>query len=323
MNNILITSAGQRVSLLRFFQKELINLSPGSKVFAADAKISLSPACFEADKAFEVPLINDPSFFQRIKEICVVNDVKLVIPTIDTELTLLSSKRAEFLDLGVDILVSDIDFINQCRDKRKTNVLFEEMGIRIPKLIDKYNPTFPLFIKPYDGSLSRDIFKIMGRDALSDYHMNNEKFMFMELVDTSKYKEYTVDAYYDKYGTLTCAIPRERIFVRSGEVNKSRTAKNILHEIMFSNLSAIQGARGCITLQFFLNVDNGDYYGIEINPRFGGGYPLSYHAGGNYPRWIISEYLFGQDIPINQSWRDGLLMLRYDDEIIVGPDDQL
>jgi carbamoyl-phosphate synthase large subunit len=161
----------------------------------------------------------------------------------------------------------------------------------------------------------------MGTEELSDYHLNNEKFMFMELVDTSKYKEYTVDAYYNKYGTLICAIPRERIFIRCGEVNKSRTAKNILHDIMFSNLSNLQGARGCVTLQFFLNEDNGDYYGIEINPRFGGGYPLSYYAGGNYPKWIIEEYLYGQEIAVNTLWKDGLLMLRYDDEIIVGIDD--
>lgn len=321
MDNILITSAGQRVSLLRFFQKELKSVSPDSKVFTVDANTSLSPACQVADAAFCVPLLSNDGYMESLKEICSEHEIKLIIPTIDTELRILASRRNELLDLGVDILVSDTEFIEICRDKRKTHVFFKDMGIKVPASIDKKNPTYPLFIKPYDGSLSKDIFKIMNSDELTDYHRNNEKFMFMELIDNTKFKEYTVDAYYNKNGSLICAIPRERIFVRGGEVNKSRTQKNILHDLMFSNLSYIKGARGCITIQFFLNEVTGDFYGIEINPRFGGGFPLSYHAGGNYPKWIIEEYLYGQKIAVNTTWKDGLLMLRYDDEIIVGRDD--
>ena len=141
--------------------------------------------------------------------------------------------------------------------------------------------------------------------------------MFMDLIDTEIYKEFTVDAYYDANGILKCAIPRERIYVRAGEVNKSRTVKNYLHDVMFDKLSKLDGARGCLTFQYFLNENNSNVYGIEINPRFGGGYPLSYHAGGNYPRWIIEEYLLDKCVSPFFDWNDGLMMLRYDDEIIV------
>ncbi|RTZ49695.1 hypothetical protein EJ377_05105 [Chryseobacterium arthrosphaerae] len=57
--------------------------------------------------------------------------------------------------------------------------------------------------------------------------------------------------------------------------------------------------------------------GIEINPRFGGGYPLSYLAGANYPEWLLKEYFMGHDIPYFEDWEDNLLMLRYDDEVLV------
>lgn len=58
-------------------------------------------------------------------------------------------------------------------------------------------------------------------------------------------------------------------------------------------------------------------FGIEINPRFGGGYPLSYLAGAIYPRWIIDEYLFNREIPFCSNWDDKLLMLGYDHEFLV------
>ena len=72
------------------------------------------------------------------------------------------------------------------------------------------------------------------------------------------------------------------------------------------------------TLQVFKSRKKDEIIGIEINPRFGGGYPLSYCAGANFPKWIIEEYLlnnFNDDY--FENWNDNLLMIRYDQEIIV------
>jgi carbamoyl-phosphate synthase large subunit len=77
------------------------------------------------------------------------------------------------------------------------------------------------------------------------------------------------------------------------------------------------GARGCLTIQVFFHKTNETILGIEINPRFGGGYPLSYLAGANYSEWIIKEYLLKQEIPEFNDWQDNLLMLRYDAEVLV------
>ena len=55
---------------------------------------------------------------------------------------------------------------------------------------------------------------------------------------------------------------------------------------------------------------------IELNPRFGGGYPLSYAAGANYPDWLIREYLLDEDVPEFEGWQDRTAMARYDDEVI-------
>lgn len=82
-------------------------------------------------------------------------------------------------------------------------------------------------------------------------------------------------------------------------------------------LKYIEGARGCLTIQVFLSKNQDVILGIEINPRFGGGYPLSYLAGANYSKWVIQEYLLDQDIAEFNGWKDNLLMLRYDAEVLV------
>ena len=112
-------------------------------------------------------------------------------------------------------------------------------------------------------------------------------------------------------------MPRKRIEVRDGEVNKGKTEKNELVNYIKEHLNEIEGARGCLTMQFFFNRNTRSIVAIEINPRFGGGYPLAYIAGANFPQFIIEEYFMNKEILYIENWEDNLLMLRYDDEIII------
>lgn len=317
MNNILITSAGQRVSLVRAFQKELKQLNCSNKVYTVDFNPILAPACMVSDGYQPISRVTDANYVSNLLEICKNLSVDLIIPTIDTELLVLAQNRELFLTNGITPIVSSTEFVQKCRDKRLISQFFSENNIEIPKPIDKNNPTFPLFLKPYDGSLSKDIFLINHSNELTEYHLNHPKLMFMEYIDPSKYEEYTVDTYYDKDGTLKCAVPRKRIFIRAGEINKGVTKKNELWTYVKERLSKINGAVGCLTIQFFFNPISKRVVGIEINPRFGGGYPLSYLAGANYPKFLIQEYILNKNIDYFEAWEENLLMLRYDDEILV------
>ncbi|MEC4008531.1 ATP-grasp domain-containing protein [Myroides odoratimimus] len=317
MNNILITSAGQRVSLVRAFQKELKKVSESGKVYTVDLNPILAPACHVSDGYKSVPRVTDSTYIESLLTICKEWNIKLIIPTIDTELAVLSTHRDLFLNEGIIPIVSSETFIAACRDKRIINEFFVERGVEIPKPIDKNNLLFPLFIKPYDGSLSKDIFLINNEDELTEYHMTNPKLMFMEYVAPNEHDEYTVDCYYNKENILCCAVPRKRIFVRAGEINKGVTEKNELLQFIEEKLGFIEGAIGCLTMQFFFNQITKRIIGIEINSRFGGGYPLSYLAGANYPGWIIKEYIENKSVNYFDSWEDKLLMLRYDDEVLV------
>jgi carbamoyl-phosphate synthase large subunit len=316
--NILISAAGRRVSLVKAFQKELKSINPDSKVFTVDQFPELSSACRISDGFFTVPKINDEKYIDSLIDLCLSLNIKLIIPTIDTELLKLAKNKKRFLENNIKVVVSSISFINKCRDKRKIHEFFKSKNINIAKEYSKTNYKLPLYIKPYDGSSRVDNYIIKHKKEITKYHLSNKKFMFLEYINHEAFDEYTCDLYFDKNSSLKCVVPRKRIAIRSGEVDKGITLNNQLVDFIKTHLGDIKGAVGCITLQLFLEKQGTKIFGIEINPRFGGGYPLSYLAGANFPKWIIEEYLLNKDIEENfDCWETNLLMIRYDDEVLV------
>jgi carbamoyl-phosphate synthase large subunit len=327
MGNVLISSAGRRVSLVRAFQKELSDLGSEGRVFAIDAKPELSAACAVADKSEAAPALTDPSYTDFLCSFVRRHEIKLIVPTIDTELQLLSAARDHIRDAGAILAVSSPGFLDICRDKRRTQAFFQERGITTPREVPLDNdPFLPLYAKPIDGSSSKDNYLIATPEDLYRYRPLLEStpgMIYMEAVNREEWDEYTIDLYYDRDGRLRCAVPRVRLATRSGEVVNATTHRNDLVPLMFDTFGSIPGALGCITLQLFRHRDGGRYIGIEINARFGGGFPLSYAAGANYPGWLLREHLLGQKIATCNDWKAGLTMLRYDQEILVSPESKV
>ena len=316
--NIIITSAGRRVSLVRGFQKELKELVPNGKVYASDSYPETSAACHVADGYVKAPLLNHPDYIDHLLQFCMQNSISMVIPTIDTELMILATNKDRFEANNIKVIISSAEFIIKCRNKRIIHEFFRSRGIAVAKEYNKDNYILPLYIKPIDGSGSIDNSIIRSRNDFKEGHFKNEKLMFLEYLDHNDYDEFTCDLYYDKNGSLKCAVPRKRIKLRDGEVNKGVTLRNELVPYLLKHLNKIEGAKGCLTVQFFKHRTSNEIYGIEINPRFGGGYPLAYLAGANFPKWLIQEYLFEEEINEKfDTWESNLLMIRYDDEILV------
>ena len=316
--NILITSAGRRVSLVRAFQKELRTLFPGFKVIASDSEPELSAACHVADEYFKVPRLDDPGYIDELIKKCLAFKIGLIIPTIDTELLLLATNKNRLENNGIKTVISSEDFIKKCRNKRVIHDFFKSRDINIAVEYSKKEYQLPLFIKPEDGSRSIDTHTILKQEELTDYHFSNDKLMFLEYLNHEEYDEYTCDLYYDKTHVLKCVVPRKRLEIRDGEVYKALAIKNELVDYIRSRLNYIEGVVGCLTAQFFMHKTTQKIYGIEINPRFGGGYPLSYLAGANFQKWLIEEYYSNKEIEDKfNCWESDLLMIRYDDEILV------
>ena len=316
MKNILLLSVGRRVELAQAFLAEIKSRDIAAKLLATEMNPEYSAACQVVNLAIKAPRVTDPTYIDFLLKTCAEERVGLVVPTIDTELLLLAQHRKQFESSGVHIVISDETLIQACRDKRLTADLFRQVGLDTPKIYERSAITFPCFAKPYDGSCSIGAMAIRSPGMLSDAIVKDATMMFMELIE-GDFDEYTVDAYFDRHGVLRCFVPRHRIETRAGEVSKCVTRRNHVYEYLKDKLPALQGARGCITLQLFSKAATGQFAALEINPRFGGGFPLTYSAGANYPGWLIDEYLFDREIPFLIDWQSNLMMLRYDAKVLV------
>lgn len=139
-HNIIITSAGQRVALVRDFKETLVRFFPTAKVFTTDMNPELAPAAYVSDGCFEVLRVTDENYIPQLLDICKNNEIGMIVPTIDTELLVLAKNKKLFNDNGIIVSVSDLDFITVCRDKRNTGDFLKEHNIRVSKEVDKYNP---------------------------------------------------------------------------------------------------------------------------------------------------------------------------------------
>lgn len=315
--NILITSVGKRVVLTKQFQETLRLFYPEAKVFTTDIRPDMSPAGIVSDGCFCVLRVTDENYINELLQLCKENQIHIIIPTIDTELLVLAANKKILQQNGIEPIVSDPLFIQMCRDKRNTGAFLERHGIRVPFPIDKNQPTFPLFAKPYDGSLSKDLHVIRCKEELTVEIMNHPKLIFMEYIEGKEYKEFTVDMYYGRDNRVKLIVPRERIEIRAGEISKGFTRKNYLVGFLKERMEYLPGVVGCICIQLFYRESDNDVVGIEINPRFGGGYPLSYYAKANFPEYIIKEYAENMSLDYLDTWLTDTLMLRFDSEVIV------
>lgn len=324
--NILICSAGRRVSLVKLFSKALKDLKLNGLVYAVDIDIA-APALYVADKFKIVSKVNDPGYINQLLQICIENEISLVIPTIDTELKLLSKNASLFMKNGIQLLVSNVNVNNISGNKINTYDFFKKNHIPTPalhnieeakKILDSGKK---LFIKPSNGSSSEHTYLVQNRDELDFFYNYSDDMIIQDFIEG---EEYTIDVLVDFDGKARCAVPRLRIETRAGEVSKAITVRD--PEIInwaYKIAHALSGSLGCLTIQCIKESANSIKF-IEINPRFGGGFPLSSKAGADFPRWILQFILkINLEGSLDLIWTEGLSMLRYDDEIFVTKDQLL
>ena len=131
--NVLFTSVGRRVSLIKHFRDSMARLNLKGNIVTTDLQKN-APACFVSDYAEQVPLVTDPTYIDYLHQICRKYEITLLIPLIDTELYLLSMWTESFAAIGVKLLVSSPETNKICIDKRVTYDFFEAHQIPTPKL---------------------------------------------------------------------------------------------------------------------------------------------------------------------------------------------
>ena len=311
--NILFTCAGRRTYLLKYFKE---NMSAEDKVVATDMQLS-APALQAADIKIQVPAVYDPQYVDITLGICKAHKIDALISLNDLELPILAENKAKFEALGVTVIVSDPDVIDICFDKFKTAQWVESIGLNAPKTyvtlasakeaLAKGEIAFPLFMKPRWGSGSIGLETIDDMEELDIYYhllmkkikktilatasVGDEYIMIQEKLTG---KEFGLDVMNDFQGNNVAVSVKQKLAMRAGETDKAITVD--IPEVYEMGRKIGENLKHIGNLDVdIMQRSIGDYCVLELNPRFGGGYPFSYEAGVNMPKAII-QWVKGEKV---------------------------
>jgi carbamoyl-phosphate synthase large subunit len=315
---VLFLNAGRRVELLLAFRAALETVGLPGRLLASDVQ-GLAPALYEADHSCLLPHSSSAKFLPALREVCVREEVDLVVPLIDPDLPVLAKHRQAVESTGTRILLSSGQAVSICGDKRATSAFLGQNGFPAPKVLaarEVAETDFPLLIKPRDGSASANVFKAADREELAFFLEYVPNAIIQEFVAG---QEYTVDVFCDWSSRPLIAVPRERIKVRAGEVSVGRVRRQNVMEELAMAVAATLGAVGPINVQM-IDGDGGSRV-IEINPRYGGGCRLSMAAGAPMAEWTLLMALGRDPAERAANLREGLTMMRYDQSLFIDDDE--
>lgn len=311
--NILFTCAGRRTYLLKYFRE---NLSEGDKVIATDMLLS-APALQVADVRLQVPAVCAPQYVDITLNICKEQKVDVLISLNDLELPILAENKARFEAIGVKVIVSDPAVIDIAFDKFKTAQWVMSLGLNAPrtyvrledakKALANEEIAFPLFMKPRWGSGSIGLETIDDMEELEIYYHLLMKKVKKTILATASVgdeyiliqekltgKEYGLDILNDLNGNNVGVSVKQKLSMRAGETDKAVTVD--IPEVYEMGRKIGEALKHIGNLDVdIMQRANGDYCVLELNPRFGGGYPFSYEAGVNMPKAII-QWVKGETV---------------------------
>lgn len=308
MRNIFFTSIGRRNQLARSFKKN------GWTVFGGDFNPDECAAQEVVQQIFKLPLSSESTYYDYLLDVCVRAKIDCLVPLYEPELTGFAERKITYKMQGVEVIVSSRKTLDLCLDKYNLSIFLGENGFLAPETfisLTEINGESKWIVKPRSGMGGKDV-------QLADH--DDAPFYFRKIKNpiVQRYirgQEYSIDVFVSENGQVFSVVPRLRLEVRGGEVSKSVTVEDMEITIQTVNLVKKLGIYGPATIQGIREAATGKFYFIEVNPRFGGGVPLSIQAGIPYAEFLKEGYR--QEPGVLHPYQVGLKMLRYDEAIFV------
>lgn len=312
--NVLVTAGSRRVALVQGFRAALRQCG-GGRVIVTDVN-PLSPAVYHADRAYRVPLASDPAYLDEILRIAGHEGVCLVIPTIDDELTAFADAVPRFEAEGIRVAVSPPGTTRLCNEKLALCRTLATRGVaaaptwRPGELPDDLS--FPLFVKPNVGRGGVGAYPIRSRRELDFFVDYVEDAIVQEYLDGP---EFTLDMLCSFSGEPLAIVPRERVVIRAGVIDRGRTVRNDALIDLARRCATVLPFAGPVNIQ--CRVVRGRPVVFEINPRFSGGIGLTIAAGVDVPRLLLELTLGLQVRPTIGQFKEYLWMTNYEASVFV------
>jgi carbamoyl-phosphate synthase large subunit len=308
---VLFTCAGQRVDIVTAFGRA------GATTLAVDVN-ELAPALYAADRRALVPAVGDPGYVDALRELVSAHDVRLVVPLADLDHLLLAERRDE---LGALVLLPPPGTIRLCEDKYAAHCFFGEHGVPTPSTwLPGDVPddvTFPVLVKPRRGFGSRHIFRAHDRRELDFFLAYTSQDSMVQRVCGGE--EFSIDVFCDFDGRCLNAIPRTMIESKGGESIKGMTIRDAQLIDHGRRVAETMRIAGPANIQCFREPD-GSLPVTDVNPRFGGGFPLPTAAGSHYPELALALAAGERPEPALGDFREGVVMTRYFWQVVLADD---
>ncbi len=334
--NVLLTCAGRRNYLVRYFRE---SLGERGVVIAIDAN-SNAPALQVADRWFVLPPISDSTYMDRLLELCRKNEVRLVVPLNDLELPLLARERSRFERAGIVVLVSSPEVIRRSFDKWEMAQFFTQNGIPVPRTFCSLSEVrratqagmlhFPMVVKPRWGTASIGIhFPTDETELEMAYQFTRKQVTRSAIAEASSEDiehcviiqeyltgcEYGLDVVNDLQGRYVTTFIRKKLGMRAGETDRAITCADPELQALGATIGRCIGHIGNLDCDVIRGP--GTLGVLDINPRFGGGYPFVHVAGANLPS-VLLAWVEGREI--DSSWLKylpGVTGAKYDHVAVV------
>jgi carbamoyl-phosphate synthase large subunit len=306
---VLFTCAGQRVDIVTAFREA------GATTIAVDVD-QLAPALYYADHHALVPRVDDPFYVDALRDLAELHDVRLIVPLTDLDHLVLAQARDHLA--GVVVLVPDPETIERCVDKYLAHRFFEEQGIGSPPT---WLPTevprsirFPVLVKARKGFGSRHIYRADNQTELDFFLRYTTADSMVQSVCHGE--EFSIDVFCDLEGRCLGAVPRTMIESKGGESIKGMTIRD--PDLIEFGVRVAETLRiiGPANVQCFREPD-GELQVTDVNPRFGGGFPLPTAAGSRYPELALALANGEQPEPRLGEFREGVVMTRFFSQAIL------
>ena len=308
MNGVLFTCAGQRVDIVTAFKRA------GARTLATDVN-RLAPALYHADTHAFVPAVSDPTYVDALRALVHEHEISLIVPLTDLDHGVLSRAKDR---IGALVLLPEAAVVDALADKWLAHCLFVEKGIDSPPtwLPDELPPDieFPVMVKARMGFGSRGIYRCNDRRELEFFlGYTTEDSMIQSCM---RGEEFSIDLFCDLESRCLNAVPRTMIESKGGESIKGMTiADDALVEVG-RHVSETLGLVGPANVQCFREPD-GTHRVTDINPRFGGAFPLPTAAGSRYPELALALARGERPEPRLGDYRVGLYMTRFFGELVL------
>jgi carbamoyl-phosphate synthase large subunit len=300
---VLFTCAGQRVDIVSAFGRA------GATTVAADLD-PLAPALYHADEKALVPRVDDPGYVSALAALVAAHDVQLVVPLTDLDQEIVSAARDRLAPALV--LAPSPEVCRTMGDKYLAHCFFVENGIPSPRtwLPDEVPPDarYPLLVKVREGFGSRHIYRADEPGQLA-FHLSSTPVDSM-VQERCLGDEFSIDVFCDLDGRCLNAIPRSMIQSKGGESIKGRSLRDPELIAHGARVAEAIGIVGPANVQCFREPDGGLPV-TDVNPRFGGAFPLPLAAGSRYPELALALARGERPEPRLGEFREGVVMTRF------------